>query len=271
MTSFGPRSQYQSSSLPSLPLLPSLDSSSSSPSNDISMEEIEQAYNALPSNGDPTQSIISTSLVPDEVRDEKAYKQRLIKAQQWALDTSTLSKWNDNIPILRYEELADYPGGLEEILSLDRSGAVILIYMKTPEFGHWVMMNRGWKDPHTVEYFDSYGNPPDFYLGARNPFHKKRKPSFNFDEYVSGVQYFGSRYLTDLIVNSGMKLVWNKVQLQSLDPNVQTCGWWVTLRYNLLELPLPVFIKEVQSYFGSDKDKHLVDIIDTVRLLNLPM
>ena len=59
-----------------------------------------------------------------------------------------------NVNVVFYEDLYNY----NDIDSLLKNDAVILMYRSTPFFGHWTCLIR---NGNVIEFFDSYGDLPD--------------------------------------------------------------------------------------------------------------
>lgn len=123
------------------------------------------------------------------------------------------------VSIFTYEELGD-------MKSIDQLFAehpnVVLLYQTTDEnTGHWVSLIN-FKD--YIEYFDSYGNPMDYYLDERyNPLDNPP-------------------YLTKLIADSGKTLVESNFRLQKMELDYNTCGRWTIVRALMLNYKLEDFI-----------------------------
>ena len=145
--------------------------------------------------------------------------------------TQLNAKLQTPLNIVYYPDL-QYIDNIDQLLK-DKS-SFILMYQKSPEFGHWVLVSKSRQYPLTLEYFDPLGGSVDKYL--------------NEFQYSQGAQYPGSNYLTHRMQKSRYKdLLWNGVDLQKDSPDIQTCGKWCLLRHLLLFVPLDEFV----NFFGS--------------------
>lgn len=91
----------------------------------------------------------------------------------------------------------------------DRKGRAIIFYPQTDEqTGHWTcMLKRG----RTIEFFDPYGDPPDYQKDTiPTPLLERMKMK--------------EPLLADLLLSSPYKLIYNKEQVQELADDIQTCG-----------------------------------------------
>lgn len=164
-----------------------------------------------------------------------------------------ISRFNDFIPIIPYPTLSNYRS-IESLLKLHPSRAFALIYLTAPKLGHWILVNESRQYPNTIEIFDPYGYPIDYYINTK----ENKKPI----HYRQGSQYPDSMVLSKLLARYDGDVIRNKRKLQSTDPNVRTCGKWVTLRYNMLGISLAKFIK--MFLHTPDRDKVVALIVDTL-------
>lgn len=146
--------------------------------------------------------------------------------------STTATQLNDNLqktaklPVVYYPDLQDVKD-IDELFG--EKGSFLLMYLKSPTFGHWVLVSKSKMEPLTLEYFDPLGNMIDHYLDE-----------FKFEK---GAQYPGSNQLAKLMHASRYKKVMsNGIQLQLDAPEVQTCGKWCMLRYLLLFVPMEQFV-----------------------------
>ena len=101
-------------------------------------------------------------------------------------------------------------------------GCFILLYQQTPNYGHWVTINR--VDDHTIEHFDPYGIGPDEELDGNNPM---KIP----------------KYLSALISESPYRnVIFNKHALQEHSAKVSTCGRWAAVRVLMRKKRLASFV-----------------------------
>lgn len=103
---------------------------------------------------------------------------------------------------------------------------IVLLEIQDKNQGHWVcLLDFG----HYIEYFDSYGNHPD-YVHEQGMYFYNKAP-----------------ILSKLITNSGVDILYNKTKFQKHDEKIQTCGRWITARIKLRDLPLSDFTKLFKS------------------------
>ena len=113
--------------------------------------------------------------------------------------------------IITYPELAKY-NSLDELLPKQYDFVIILL-LETPQSGHWTSLIRYGSQ---VEYFDSYGNPPDYDLS----------------HWLTPLQRLklgeSKKYLTSLL--QGRNYIYNNMKYQQMKPNINTCGSHVAYR-----------------------------------------
>ena len=113
--------------------------------------------------------------------------------------------------IITYPQLANYRT-IEELLPKSYDFCIILL-LESPQSGHWTSLIRCGSQ---VEYFDSYGNPPDYDLSHwLSP----------LDRLKLGES---KKYLSYLL--QGRNHIYNKVKYQQMRPNINTCGSHVAYR-----------------------------------------
>lgn len=159
------------------------------------------------------------------------------------------------------EEIKDYPLGDDDIRTIlgndikiitypmlgkmrdiseafDKKGRCIMLYLtKDAHSGHWVcMLNK----PGEIEYFDSYGEPPE------EPFSEvPRSKLQQMDE--------ASPYLTALLRKSGKKVSYNHHAFQQTKNDVNTCGRHAVVRCLYAPYSLPKY-KKVMEQTGMSPD-----------------
>lgn len=122
------------------------------------------------------------------------------------------NKLNKEVRIMSYKQLNQFDN-ISEIL--EPFGRVIILYELIDSLGHWVCLIRRGKN--SVEFFDSYGGLPDSQF-------KYIHKDFKTNDYGT------YPLLTAMLYESGYKIYYNDVKLQSPDPKVATCGRWCCLR-----------------------------------------
>lgn len=123
-----------------------------------------------------------------------------------------IKKYLPDTPIIVYSDLQKYRS-IEDILPRDKSYA-ILLYQDSPNSGHWVAVMR-YND--VIEFFDSYGGKPDSQLKWVN---QSRRHQLGITD----------KYLSRLLDNTDLPVIYNKVKYQDGDPDVTTCGRHVVWR-----------------------------------------
>lgn len=116
--------------------------------------------------------------------------------------------------------------------------AVMLLYETDKDFGHWVVLN---KFSDHIEFFDPYGIFPDDEL---------KQASYNLRIHDGEVV----PHLTHLLENQPLKVIYNKVKLQQVFKDVNTCGRHCALRTVLRDMPLDKYTKllTTNAYYNPD-------------------
>jgi hypothetical protein len=108
--------------------------------------------------------------------------------------------------IFTYNQLSQYTS-LADLLP-SSTDFVVLLYQSSLNRGHWVCVT---KDEGTVTYFDSYGKPVD---------HALTYASKTAREELGETH----KYLSQLFNRAPEEVVYNPINYQSEDPEVNTCG-----------------------------------------------
>lgn len=110
------------------------------------------------------------------------------------------------IKITSYSDLE----GVHDIRQLfDRNGRAIIFFpQENAMSGHWTAMI---KKGNRIEFFDPYGEPPDAQKDGLAP---SKLHQLRMDQPL----------LSELLEKSGCSIIFNKVQLQKMRDDVQTCG-----------------------------------------------
>ena len=144
-------------------------------------------------------------------------------------------------------KITNYPKleGVKHIDELfDRKGRAIIFYPQTDEnTGHWTcMLKRG----RTIEFFDPYGEPPDYQKDTiPTPLLERMKMT--------------QPLLADLLLSSPYKLIYNKEQVQELADSVQTCGRHCVVRLLFGHLPVKQY-RRVIKRSGLSPDEFVLRI-----------
>jgi len=142
-----------------------------------------------------------------------------------------------NIKILKYGQLRNFKN-IDD--AFDPYDAIALLYESKPNYGHWVLLLRHPKKK-TIEFFDSYGIFPDDQI--------KKIP----DE-INKMVGQGFIYLTDLLVKSPYKIIYNSEPVQKMSTKISSCGRHLCLRYLLRNLPMNKYIEILKSDKFNDSD-----------------
>jgi len=126
------------------------------------------------------------------------------QAESYSLGDDDIRQLLPGIKITSYPDLAN----ITDVNQLfDRKGRAIVFFPQDgPTVGHWCCMIR---DGRHIEFFDSYGKYPD----TQKPDRQEQK-ELGMDRPL----------LTNLLENSGCRVIYNKVALQKTKDDVQTCG-----------------------------------------------
>jgi hypothetical protein len=108
--------------------------------------------------------------------------------------------------ILTYNQLERFET-LQDLLP-HSTDFVVLLYQSSPNRGHWVCVT---KHEGIVVYFDSYGKPVDHPLTYTSRATRKQ---------LGETQ----KYLSQLFNRAPEEVVYNPIDYQSDDPDVNTCG-----------------------------------------------
>jgi len=126
----------------------------------------------------------------------------------------------------------------------DSKGRAIIFYPQTDEqTGHWTCMI---KNGRTIEFFDPYGEPPDY---QKDSIPKPLLERMRMTEPK----------LAELLLNSGYKVIYNKEQIQKLSDDVQTCGRHCVVRLLYAHLPVNRYRQKIRQS-GLTPDEFVVKV-----------
>jgi hypothetical protein len=159
---------------------------------------------------------------------------------------NNIRKYFPNAKILKYSELADIHD-ISQLLPQPKS-FFFLLYEHAPNEGHWTVVNRYIDNGRdTICFFCSYGSKIDGPLYWNSPATNRQlgqdKP-----------------YLSLLLKKSGKHLVYNKVQYQSKQSPIATCGafavLWIkaNIRDNMSIQEFHEWIAEIKKETGLSYD-----------------
>jgi hypothetical protein len=123
-------------------------------------------------------------------------------------------------------------------------GAICLLYMTSPDYGHWTALFQ--QDDDTIEFFDSYGYAPDAQLKKIN---KKFRDA-------NGMAHPLLKYL---LINCNYKVVYNKKKLQRKNKKTSTCGYFVGSRIAYRDMSLSQYINMLKS-IDKDLDEAVIQL-----------
>jgi len=122
--------------------------------------------------------------------------------------------------IIKYSDLHQY-SSIDEVFGSKE--AIIILYLKKSNFGHWCCIFKApWK-PETLYFFDSYA------------FQMDQEIAFA-DEQLRLHQGKQVPHLTHLVQKSNYYLEQNKFQYQSKQHDINTCGRWAAHRLRHMDM-----------------------------------
>ena len=145
----------------------------------------------------------------------------VLKAEQIPLSGSDIERITEGkAQILKYSDLHQY-NNIDELFG--NKEAIIILYQKTSNFGHWCTLFKSpWK-PETLYFFDSYSYQMD----------EEIKYS---DEQLRLHDGQEVPHLTHLVQKSNYYLIQNKYQYQSKEHDINTCGRWASVRIRHMDM-----------------------------------
>ena len=164
-----------------------------------------------------------------------------------AMDDADIKFYLPRAKILTYNQLSKVKD-IEKLLPHHKSYFILLYPVKSDTDGHWVCMSRYDK---TLEYFDSYGLPPDKPLDWGK---FKKTP----------------KYLSLLLGKTKLRIDYNTIDFQNKrDYTISTCGAFCVFRIlTLTEMNLNleknnIMLKTLKdTYEGKTYDYIVVDFIN---------
>ncbi len=164
-------------------------------------------------------------------------KQKILDQQKISLSNDdVLNLVNHESNLVTYPQIAHFKT-LDELMG--EYGCCVILFMTKKRYGHWTCLFR--VDDNTVEFFDSYGYIPDDEKSfIENNFLKDSNQKRN--------------YLSELLLQSGYKVIYNEYKLQKKKPGINTCGYHVCVRINNRLIPHKEYIKLIKSSKKYDPD-----------------
>lgn len=164
------------------------------------------------------------------------------------------------IKIVKYTEIANY----DDIDKLLEPFGCVVVLFETPTIkgssGHWVGLCRTVDDDNnpSINFFDSYGKPVD---------DQKKFIDKKFQQVIGQSE----NYLTWLLYQSkklyGDEVEYNEIPFQKMDPNINTCGRWVSLRLIMKDKSMNEFqnfMKYLKNSYGKSYDDIVVILTNPV-------
>ena len=146
-------------------------------------------------------------------------------------DTDLKTILGEDTKIITYPELSKY-NNIDELLP-NSYDFVIILLLESPASGHWTGLLR-YNDGY--EFFDSYGNAPDYDLSHWLTPNERLKLNEN------------NKYLSLLL--QGKPHVYNKIKYQVMKRGVNTCGDHVAYR---------CFLFKKNQFNLKDDQKHVAN------------
>jgi hypothetical protein len=124
----------------------------------------------------------------------------------------------------------------------DRYGrAILFVPQSNEQSGHWTaLIKRG----NTIEFFDPYGEPPE---AQKDSVGEAQLEKMRMKEPL----------LAELLTDNPYKIIYNKVQLQELEDDVNTCGRHAVCRLLFFRKPIQAY-REVIRRSGMPPDEFVV-------------
>jgi hypothetical protein len=153
----------------------------------------------------------------------------LEQIEGYPLGNEDISKMLPNTNIFTYPYLK-HVKHIDEVF--DDDGRAVMLYLtEDATTGHWVGLLR---KPDHIEFFDPYGGKPDSEL---------HWASGGLRQKLGITQPF----LTNLLRQSGLPVIYNKVDFQKKDDDVQTCGRHTASRLLFSHLSLPEYYNMIKK------------------------
>lgn len=129
------------------------------------------------------------------------------QAEEYTLSDDDIRRLlGGNIKITSYPNLdkVQHIGDLFD----SRGRAIIFFPQQSQQSGHWTAMIKNGRE---IEFFDPYGEPPD---AQKKGLSKTKQEELQMNRPL----------LSNLLEQSGARIIFNKVQLQEKANDVNTCG-----------------------------------------------
>ncbi len=146
-----------------------------------------------------------------------------------------------SIRITSYPDLKD-ASRIDDLF--DKHGrAILFIPQQNEQQGHWTCMI---KRKGTIEFFDPYGEPPE---AQKDTIDDAQLQQMRMKEPL----------LAEILTDNPYKIVYNKVQLQRLEDDVNTCGRHCVARLLYHKYPIQKY-REIIERTGMSPDEFVVKL-----------
>jgi hypothetical protein len=164
------------------------------------------------------------------------------QAKAYALsDDDIRSLLGGNIKVTTYPDLEKL-SHLNELFD-SKGRAVLFIPQQSERQGHWVCLIKNGRE---IEFFDPYGEPPE---AQKDTVPKSKLEQMRMNE----------PQLARLLDDSGYRILFNKVQLQQLKDDVQTCGRHCVTRLLYYRHPIQSYRRIIERS-GMSPDEFVVKV-----------
>lgn len=152
------------------------------------------------------------------------------EAKSYALSDGDIRKLlGSGIKITTYPDLQN----VERIDDLfdEMNRAILFVPQQNEQQGHWCcLMKKG----RTIEFFDPYGEPPEAQKDTLDNAHLAK-------------MRMNEPLLAELLTDNPYKIIFNKVQLQELKNDVNTCGRHCVARLLYHKYPIQKYRQIIQK------------------------
>jgi hypothetical protein len=144
-------------------------------------------------------------------------------------------------------KITTYPD-LEKVSNIDQlfdkwGRAILFVPQQNEQQGHWTCLIKKGK---VIEFFDPYGEPPEAQKDT-------------IDEAQLEKMRMNEPLLAELLTNNPYKIIYNKVQLQKLQNDVQTCGRHCVARLLHYKVPIQTYRERIKET-GLTPDEYVVEL-----------
>jgi hypothetical protein len=167
-------------------------------------------------------------------------KGEMNQAEQYTLSDDDIRQLlGGQIKITPYPDLAQVRH-ISELFD-GRGRSIIFFPQDSLQSGHWTAMIKNGRE---IEFFDPYGEPPD---AQKDGLSKSKLEQLRMNRPL----------LSDLLENSGHRIIFNKVQLQELADDVNTCGRHCVARLLYSKHPIQRY-RQMISKTGMTPDQFVI-------------